>query len=116
MSDSEIEKIEVVSNEEVRYQRSEFASVIFHNVADTYPADAHVECSYTLTIDIIPSTRDWVGIYKVGWMSSRDYIYYEWAPLPKNYEQGKETEATILFQGIFCENIPSVDFVILDKG
>ncbi|XP_071103983.1 tax1-binding protein 1 homolog isoform X1 [Haliotis cracherodii] len=98
MSDSEIEKIEVVSNEEVRYQRSEFASVIFHNVADTYPADAHVECSYTLTIDIIPSTRDWVGIYKVGWMSSRDYIYYEWAPLPKNYEQGKEIEATILFQ------------------
>ncbi|XP_067687807.1 tax1-binding protein 1 homolog [Haliotis asinina] len=98
MSDSDIEKIEVVSNEEVRFQRSEFASVIFHNVADTYPADAHVECSFTLTTDIIPSTRDWVGIYKVGWMSSRDYIYYEWSPLPKNYEQGKETEATILFQ------------------
>ncbi|KAK6181480.1 hypothetical protein SNE40_009322 [Patella caerulea] len=71
-----------------------------------YPADAHVECKYTLTNDIIPSTRDWVGLYKVGWMSANDYYYYEWAPSPKDYKPQTEAQAEILFQAY---NLPNDD-------
>ncbi|KAL5010509.1 hypothetical protein ScPMuIL_012814 [Solemya velum] len=93
------DKIDVDLNiSEVRYQRTEFAAVVFHNVAETYPADAHIECQYTITKGLIPSTRDWIGLYKVGWMRVQDYVYYEWAPYPENYETGKEATGHVLYQ------------------
>ena len=85
----------------VKYERSDsqFASVVFHNICETYPTDAHIECRYMVTSDLIPTRSDWVGLYKVGWMSPKDYIYYEWAPIPKDYEVGKDADSSILFQG-----------------
>lgn len=81
----------------VTYPRTEFAAVIFHNIPETYPDDAHIECCYTITPDLVPTSRDWIGLYKVGWMTTRDYYYYEWAKFPENYEIGKETEGNVLF-------------------
>ena len=85
----------------VKYERSDsqFASVVFHNICETYPTDAHIECRYTVTSDLIPTRSDWVGLYKVGWMSPKDYVYYEWAPIPKDYEVGKDADSSVLFQG-----------------
>lgn len=100
MADEVAEQVDLDLNiSEVRYQRAEFAAVVFHNIAETYPADAHVECQYTITKDLIPSTRDWIGLYKVGWMRVEDQVYYEWAPYPENYETGKEAKGHVLFQG-----------------
>ncbi|XP_055995413.1 tax1-binding protein 1 homolog isoform X2 [Ostrea edulis] len=78
-------------------KRPEFAAVVFQCIPETYPADAHIECRYTITPDLIPTSRDWVGLYKVGWMTTRDYYYYEWAQTPAGYEAGKEVESSILF-------------------
>ena len=98
---ADIQNIEIIpSSSEVKFHRSEFAAVIFHNVAEVYPADAHVDCMYTITADIVPASRDWVGLYKVGWISPKDYIFYEWAPMPKNYKPGTDAEGEILFQGM----------------
>ncbi|XP_060573500.1 tax1-binding protein 1 homolog [Ruditapes philippinarum] len=77
--------------------RTDFASVVFHNMAETYPEDAHIECKYTVTSDLVPTTRDYVALYKVGWMSPRDYIYYEWAPIPKEYKVGCDADSSVLF-------------------
>lgn len=90
--------------EEKSSPRSEFAAVIFHNIPETYPADADIECKYTLTSDLYPSTRDYIGLYKVGWMSYRDYVYYEWAPWPQDYEAGKETDCKVIFPSKFVRN------------
>lgn len=79
--------------------RAEFATVVFHNIAEYYPEDAHIECKYTVTSDLIPTSRDYVAIYKVGWMSPRDYYYYEWAPMPKNDKAGTDVDASVLFPG-----------------
>lgn len=81
-------------------KRPEFAAVVFQCIPETYPADAHIECRYTITPDLIPTSRDWVGLYKVGWMTTRDYYYYEWAQTPAGYEAGKEVESSILFPGM----------------
>ena len=53
-------------------ERSEFATVVFHNIAETYPDDAHIECNYTVTSDLVPTTRDYVALYKVGWVTMLD--------------------------------------------
>lgn len=83
--------------EEVQYQRTEFAAVVFQYIPETYPADAHIECKYTITEDLVPTSRDWIGLYKVGWMTTRDYYYYEWAVIPAEFEIGKKAESSNLF-------------------
>ena len=82
-------------------QRSEFAAVVFQRIPETYPSDAHIECKYTITPDIVPTRSDWIGLYKVGWWTTRDYHYYEWAVIPDGYEMGKEAEAGVLFPGLY---------------
>ncbi|XP_060067930.1 tax1-binding protein 1 homolog B-like [Ylistrum balloti] len=83
--------------EEMKQSHTEFAMVVFHNIPETYPADAHIQCAYTISSDLVPSSYDWVGLYKVGWMSTKDYHYYEWAVLPKEYEIGREADSAVLF-------------------
>ncbi|XP_061178289.1 tax1-binding protein 1 homolog B-like isoform X2 [Saccostrea echinata] len=98
MEEEITENFENVSRpSEPSLKRPEFAAVVFQRIPETYPADAHIECRYTITPDIIPTSRDWVGLYKVGWMTTRDYYYYEWAQTPAGYEAGKELDASILF-------------------
>ncbi|XP_052252608.1 tax1-binding protein 1 homolog isoform X4 [Dreissena polymorpha] len=92
-----IDEVITVEGPEAKSDRAEFAKVVFHNIAETYPEDAHIECNYTVTSDLVPTTRDWVALYKVGWMNPRDYYYYEWAPMPKDYQEGKDAEASVLF-------------------
>lgn len=82
---------------DIKSPRAEFATVVFHNIAETYPEDAHIECRYTVTADLVPTSRDYVALFKVGWMSPKDYIYYEWAPIPKNYTVGCEADSSVLF-------------------
>ncbi|VDI46799.1 Hypothetical predicted protein [Mytilus galloprovincialis] len=96
-TDTQEEEAAASSTGETTNKRKEFAMVIFHNIPETYPADAHIECSYTLTSDLTPSRSDWIGLYKVGWLSTRDYIYYDWVNIPSNYEAGKDAEGRILF-------------------
>ncbi|XP_070550388.1 tax1-binding protein 1 homolog B-like [Ptychodera flava] len=85
---------------EAKLNRSDFAQVIFQNVAETYPPNAHVECHYTLTASIQPNSRDWVGLYKVGWTSSRDYHTFNYAPVPTQ-QPGKEMETSVLFSSYY---------------
>lgn len=55
-------------------------TVAFVNVQKSYPPGEQLKIGYTLSQDLKRSTRDWVGLFKVGWTSSRDYYTFEWAP------------------------------------
>lgn len=104
---ADFEKVEVAEDMvEVRFARSDFAQVIFHDIAETYPTDANVCCAYTLTPALTPSSRDWVGLYKVGWSTYRDYVYFEWAALPEGYQTGTTAEGSIIFK---AGNLPKDD-------
>lgn len=81
---------------------------MFHNIAETYPEDAHIECCYTVTSDMVPTSRDYVALFKVGWMSAKDYIYYEWAPIPKDFTVGTDADASVLFPGKYVFLLCSV--------
>uniref|UniRef100_A0A672YCB4 SKICH domain-containing protein n=1 Tax=Sphaeramia orbicularis TaxID=375764 RepID=A0A672YCB4_9TELE len=55
-----------------------FSQVVFIDIPHSYPPSANVTCSYTLTSAFQPNPRDWVGIFKVGWSSAKDYQTFVW--------------------------------------
>ncbi|KAM7121549.1 tax1-binding protein 1 isoform 1-T1 [Molossus nigricans] len=85
-------------------QTSNFAHVIFQNVAKSYLPNAHLECHYTLTPYIHPHPKDWVGIFKVGWSTARDYYTFLWSPMPEHYVEGSTVNCVLAFQGYYLPN------------
>ncbi|XP_066051293.1 tax1-binding protein 1 isoform X2 [Chamaea fasciata] len=85
-------------------QTSNFAHVIFQNVAKSYLPNTHLECHYTLTQFIHPHQKDWVGIFKVGWSTARDYYTFLWSPMPENYVEGATVNCVLTFQGYYLPN------------
>ncbi|KAM9805677.1 tax1-binding protein 1 homolog B isoform 5-T5 [Syngnathus typhle] len=83
---------------------SNFAHVIFQNVGKSYLPHAALECHYTLTQFIKPHPKDWVGIFKVGWSTARDYYTFLWSPLPENHVDGTSVNRTVVFQGYYVPN------------
>lgn len=85
-------------------QTSNFAHVIFQNVAKSYLPSAPLECHYTLTQYIHPHPKDWVGIFKVGWSTARDYYTFLWSPTPENYVPDSTLNCVLTFQGYYLPN------------
>lgn len=79
--------------------KTNFMQVSFQNVSEMYVVESNVECSYIISRYLEIGSRDWVGLYKVGWRSPNDYIYYEWSPVPQNYAAGTDVENKIVFPG-----------------
>ncbi|XP_021020426.1 tax1-binding protein 1 isoform X2 [Mus caroli] len=94
----------MTSFQEVPLQTSNFAHVIFQNVAKSYLPNAHLECHYTLTPYIHPHSKDWVGIFKVGWSTARDYYTFLWSPMPEHYVEGSTVNCVLSFQGYYLPN------------
>ena len=58
--------------------------VTFLHVQRSYPPGEEMTVQYQIEAgsDLKTSKRDWVGLFRVGWTSSRDYYTFEWAPEP----------------------------------
>jgi len=69
-------------------------SVVFLNVARSYSPQQDLHVCYQRDAELKTSSRDWVGLFRVGWSSSRDYYTFEWTP---SVEEG--TQATVIFAG-----------------
>uniref|UniRef100_A0A4W4DTS0 UBZ1-type domain-containing protein n=1 Tax=Electrophorus electricus TaxID=8005 RepID=A0A4W4DTS0_ELEEL len=82
-------------------EMSNFAHVIFQNVGKSFLPQTALECRYTLTPFITPNPKDWVGIFKVGWSSARDYYTFLWSPMPENYTEASSVHRTLVFQGYY---------------
>ncbi|XP_061160826.1 calcium-binding and coiled-coil domain-containing protein 2 isoform X3 [Syngnathus typhle] len=55
-----------------------FSQVAFKDVPQSYPLATTINCCYTLAAHFQPSPRDWVGIFKVGWSTIKDYHTFMW--------------------------------------
>ena len=79
---------------------SEFSAVIFNNVSDCYPPDRDIECRYTIQSSVKPNSRDWIGLFPVGWQSWREHYTYEWSPVPsiQDGEQGRPIANRVVFR------------------
>nr|XP_033786661.1 tax1-binding protein 1 isoform X2 [Geotrypetes seraphini] len=96
--------LEEVPSPALTMQTSNFAHVIFQNVAKSYLPHVPLECHYTLTQYIHPHQKDWVGIFKVGWSTARDYYTFLWSPVPENYVEGSTVNCVLSFQGYYLPN------------
>ncbi|KAM9598201.1 calcium-binding and coiled-coil domain-containing protein 2 isoform 1-T2 [Trichechus inunguis] len=71
-----------------------FAQVIFNSVEKFYVPGGDITCYYTLTKHFIPRRKDWIGIFRVGWKTTREYYTFMWVTLPTdlNSESAKQQE------------------------
>ncbi|XP_062967641.1 calcium-binding and coiled-coil domain-containing protein 2 [Cynocephalus volans] len=71
-----------------------FSQVIFNSVEKFYIPGGDITCYYTLTQHFIPRRKDWIGIFRVGWKTTREYYTFMWVTLPidLNKESAKQQE------------------------
>ncbi|KAM6368898.1 calcium-binding and coiled-coil domain-containing protein 2 isoform 2-T2 [Pluvialis apricaria] len=78
-----------------------FSQVIFNNVEKFYVPGGDIICYYTLTQNIIPRGKDWVGIFRVGWKTTREYYTFMWAPLPSDSPSDTAVQQQIQFKAYY---------------
>lgn len=79
---------------------SEFVAVVFHSIQECYPPELNIECRYTIKPTVKPTSSDWIGIFRVGWQSLKDYVMYQWSPMPSvKYSDGKPISNRVVFPG-----------------
>uniref|UniRef100_A0A8C6SDR5 SKICH domain-containing protein n=1 Tax=Neogobius melanostomus TaxID=47308 RepID=A0A8C6SDR5_9GOBI len=66
---------------------------------DALKDPTRVECHYSLSAEHRWSSRDWIGIFRVGWTSINEYYTYTWVNVPENYTEGTSVDRCILFHG-----------------
>ncbi|NWI53828.1 CACO2 protein, partial [Calyptomena viridis] len=78
-----------------------FSQVVFNNVEKFYVPGGDVSCYYTLTHNITPRGKDWVGIFKVGWKTTREYYTFLWAPVPADTHSDTAVQQHIQFKAYY---------------
>ncbi|MEQ2257942.1 hypothetical protein XENORESO_017349 [Xenotaenia resolanae] len=76
-----------------------FSQVVFINIPHLYPPSSPINCRFALNAAFQPHPRDWVGIFKVGWSSTKEYHTFVWVEAIHN-AQGPQTETR---QAVFKE-------------
>ncbi|XP_026223911.1 calcium-binding and coiled-coil domain-containing protein 1 isoform X2 [Anabas testudineus] len=93
--------------------------VEFRNVGCTYFPQSRVDCHYTLSSQHNWASNDWIGLFKVGWSSVKDYHTFVWALAPADYQEGTEVNCCVHFQASYLPKPSSqeYEFVYIDaKG
>ena len=73
--------------------------VTFISVPGAYKPGESVQVRYQLFPGFATHNRDWVGLFKVGWTSNRDYCTFEWAPYKTQEEDDSESIRIVKFSG-----------------
>ncbi|XP_051516995.1 calcium-binding and coiled-coil domain-containing protein 1-like isoform X2 [Myxocyprinus asiaticus] len=93
--------------------------VEFQNVGSCYFPRSRVDCHYTINPQHAWASNDWIGLFKVGWSSVRDYHTFVWALAPSSYKEGRSVNCCVNFQASYLPG-PSAQqyqFVYVDgKG
>ncbi|XP_072230225.1 calcium-binding and coiled-coil domain-containing protein 2 isoform X2 [Leuresthes tenuis] len=95
-----------------------FSQVVFIDIPQSYPPLTPITCRYTLNAAVKPNSRDWVGIFKVGWSTMKDYHTFVWVE-PYQDVGGQQTSTR---QAVFKEyylpkdEIEFYQFCYVDSG
>ncbi|XP_077315908.1 calcium-binding and coiled-coil domain-containing protein 2 isoform X2 [Lithobates pipiens] len=61
-----------------------FSQVVFPNILKSYRPKTDILCSFHKRKDFTSGTKDWIGIFKVGWQTTKEY--YTWVSLSTSVE------------------------------
>ncbi|CAI9584200.1 unnamed protein product [Staurois parvus] len=56
-----------------------YSQVIFPNINNSYPPKTDILCTFHKRNKFKSGTKDWIGIFKVGWQNTKEY--YTWVSL-----------------------------------
>ena len=73
-------------------------AIVFLNVPKAYLPQEDLTVRFERSKDLPVGTRDWVGLFRVGWTTTRDYYTFEWAPTPSG-DTADNTNNKIVFSG-----------------
>ncbi|XP_016020236.2 calcium-binding and coiled-coil domain-containing protein 2 isoform X2 [Rousettus aegyptiacus] len=78
-----------------------FSQVIFNSVEKFYVPGGDVTCYYTLTQHFIPRRKDWIGIFRVGWKTTREYYTFMWVTLPIDLNSESTMQQEVHFKAYY---------------
>uniref|UniRef100_A0A096LT82 Calcium binding and coiled-coil domain 1a n=1 Tax=Poecilia formosa TaxID=48698 RepID=A0A096LT82_POEFO len=84
--------------------------VEFRNVGCAYFPQSRVDCHYTLSSQHSWVSSDWIGLFKVGWSSLKDYETFVWALAPADYQEGTEVNCCVHFQASYLPKPSSLEY------
>ncbi|KAG8008795.1 Tax1-binding protein 1-like protein B [Nibea albiflora] len=95
---------------------STFSQVVFMGIPHSYPPSTHITCCYTLNAAFQPNPRDWVGIFKVGWSTTKDYHTFVWVE-PCLDVVGEQTVRQAVFKDYYLpkDEIEFYQFCYIDS-
>ncbi|TRY97791.1 hypothetical protein DNTS_008285 [Danionella cerebrum] len=92
--------------------------VRFRDVAETYFSQTRVDCRYTIRHEHGWSRRDWIGLFKVGWLTVKEYNTFAWALAPEGYQKGMEANCSVAFHQSYLPKpgVEEYEFVYVDEA
>ncbi|XP_008060635.1 calcium-binding and coiled-coil domain-containing protein 2 isoform X2 [Carlito syrichta] len=78
-----------------------FSQVIFNSVEKFYVPGGDITCYYTLTQHFIPRRKDWIGIFRVGWKTTREYYTFMWVTLPIDLKDESAKQQEVQFKAYY---------------
>ncbi|KAM6896948.1 calcium-binding and coiled-coil domain-containing protein 2 [Xenentodon cancila] len=63
-----------------------YSQVVFMDIPHSYPPSTPITCCYTFSAALKPQSRDWVGIFKVGWSTTKEYYTFVWVEPSQDVE------------------------------
>ncbi|KAL4834323.1 hypothetical protein H8958_000805 [Nasalis larvatus] len=78
-----------------------FSQVIFNSVEKFYIPGGDVTCRYTFTQHFIPRQKDWIGIFRVGWKTVREYYTFMWVTLPIDLNNKSAKQQEVQFKAYY---------------
>ncbi|XP_052613642.1 calcium-binding and coiled-coil domain-containing protein 2 isoform X1 [Peromyscus californicus insignis] len=85
----------------VLLEHCSFSQVVFNNVEKFYVPGGDVTCYYTFTQQFIPRRKDWIGIFKVGWKTTREYYTFMWVALPSDLNKESARQLEVQFKAYY---------------
>ncbi|XP_014319980.1 calcium-binding and coiled-coil domain-containing protein 2 isoform X1 [Myotis lucifugus] len=78
-----------------------FSQVVFNSVEKFYVPGGDVTCYYTLTEHCTPRRKDWIGIFRVGWKTTREYYTFMWVTLPADPNNVSTKQQEVQFKAYY---------------
>ena len=82
---------------------SDFTHVTFAEIPEIVSFLTPLDCRYTVGGGLTPTGHDWIGLYKLGWRLTKEYVWFEWSPLPGSYQPGATVENHVVFKGEYVK-------------
>ncbi|KAL0978288.1 hypothetical protein UPYG_G00168440 [Umbra pygmaea] len=84
--------------------------VEFRNVGQMYFPQSRVECHYSLSSEHNWNNNDWIGLFKAGWTSVKEYSTFAWALTPEEYTDGANANCCVHFQASYLPRPSQEDY------